>query len=643
MASSPPTLRRRLPQPESITKATRKLAVEPVETSAKSNRFHSPGGEASYVPFHTRNPVGQVEDSSGDSTWERAALLLTTPADSRASDQTPSILSAGTASQTTRMRQRRFAPQLIETTRRVRKSGDTVSEKASTDKTVLSPSDSVYLPRHVRLPQPSLPLNVSEHMPILDTHDSILSSSRFSSFRLSGHATRQSSFRVPHLDSIESQPDSEESNESTCPSLSTSPSDSFGEKDLYSHNSRIRESCDDRFSGYLLALAARAAEKQFRDQAMAAYPNENLHEPVDHFAIDRESDASEDEKGVGLLPRIALGDKRLYRRESTTGRNIAAVRRRRESLEQQRKRLEATQQPSSMWESKNKALESTTLACGKDKDVGQVQVPMNCDQGVTQLGIGLERMRSAASPPMLGQDLMFPLCRSPQQTRIDATQHPTSRLDGESQTRTHSGLWTPDDIHGPQTSTVGLWHGVCSASDQALLARSKVLPSGLMTPRYDQDDPFSKPVILSHDRPQSLLTSAAELEVIGIDDVLSAQQSIEEEFHDGFITQLYNYLSLGYPSLARKYDGELSKISKVPLDEIRQNDSQVNTKGFIQFEQPESRQCKESEARDTQCGRFKALRMYVKEWARQESGMISPDQEANGGWGVRARKGSWAF
>jgi hypothetical protein len=66
---------------------------------------------------------------------------------------------------------------------------------------------------------------------------------------------------------------------------------------------RTRESCDDRFSGYLLALAAKAAEKQLREQALAAFPNESMHEIVEHF-YDREVEGASDEdsiEGIGLL------------------------------------------------------------------------------------------------------------------------------------------------------------------------------------------------------------------------------------------------------------------------------------------------------------------------------------------------------
>ena len=641
MPASPPPPLRRLPQPESVPKPIRRFAVEPVATSTKSNRPHTSRLEAANTQFPIRRFVPQVEEFSVKSTRKGAVLRSAQSASPAAAQRTISTSSIATASQITREKTTRFVPQLIETTRRSRKSGDTSPALLSTDKTDLSPGDSVYLPRHLRLAQPSLPQNGSGTIPVLGTLDAPLSTSRFSSSNLSRNTPRQPSFRVPHLDPIRSQPESEESNESTCPSLSTSTSVSPGEKELYKHASRIRESCDDRFSGYLLALAARAAEKQLRDQAMAAYPNENLHEPVDHFAIDRESDTSEDETGLGMLPQDTKKDKNMFRRESAAGWDINEMRRHRELLEQQNQRQEVTEQPRLKRRSKNEVSEDTTVIAEKDKDTDQVSGPTARDHGITQRGIGLERMRSAASPPMLGQDLTFPLCRSPQQTRIDATQHPISRVQGETRSRQYSGLWTPDEARSRQSSAGGLWHGVCAASDQALLFPAKILPTGLMTPRCEQDDPFFKLDIRANNQSTPFPTQTAEFENMEIDDVLSAQRSIEEEFHDGFVTQIYNYLSLGYPSLAQKYDNELSKISKVSLEEIRQNDLQANTKGFIGA--PEGSGCDEHEVREGQCGRWKALRLYIQEWARQQSGMMAPNQGANSGWGVWARKGSWAI
>jgi hypothetical protein len=80
---------------------------------------------------------------------------------------------------------------------------------------------------------------------------------------------------------------------------------------------RTRESCDDRFSGYLLALAAKAAEKQLQEQALAAFPNESLHEVVEHF-YDREVELGSDDgevEGIGMLLNDELPT--VIRRKST--------------------------------------------------------------------------------------------------------------------------------------------------------------------------------------------------------------------------------------------------------------------------------------------------------------------------------------
>ncbi|KAJ9652312.1 hypothetical protein H2201_009228, partial [Coniosporium apollinis] len=63
----------------------------------------------------------------------------------------------------------------------------------------------------------------------------------------------------------------------------------------------------------------------------------------------------------------------------------------------------------------------------------------------------------------------------------------------------------------------------------------------------------------------------------------STVSTIDEEFDDGFITQVYNYLSLGYPSLARKFDEELSRISGTSITELRQDDALANARGYIRF------------------------------------------------------------
>ena len=531
----------------------------------------------------------------------------------------------------------RFAPQLIETARRSRKSGDTVPALLPTDKTDLSPGDKLHLPRHLRLTRPSLLPSAPVNTPVTSSEGvPRASESRFSSTTLSRKAPRRRSFQVPDLAPIQSQPDSEESNDSNCPSLSTSPSATSDHTELYKHASRLRESCDDRFSGYLLALAARAAEKQLKEQAMAAYPNENAHEPVDHFAIDRDSDASDEEEGIGLLPPDSDGEGGAARQDSAVGWDMSEMRRQQGKLEEQQRQYKVTEQMGQR-QSKSPPQDAAMVPEGhpQTSDIGGT--PRHHDGRPKALE--LQQMRSAASPPMLGQDLRFPKFQSPQQTRFEADQYPSSHKSSVCETNhDHNGLWTPTDSQSRRGSAGGLWHGFCAAPGSGSSHVSKLLQTGLMTPQVERDDPFAKLSLEEKDRsslPAGILSQS------GLDRVFSLERTIEAEFHDGFVTQIYNYLSLGYPSLARKFDDELSKISKVPLDDLRRDDERKNTKGYVGA--PEGSGSNVADVQNGQCGRWKALRLYIHEWAKQQPSMVERDAGANNDWGVRARRGSWAI
>lgn len=531
---------------------------------------------------------------------------------------------------------RRFAPQLIETSRRSRKRGDVGPALLPTDKTDLSPGDKLHLPRHLRRPRPSDLLDASGGAQA--SIDTLLNpQSRFSSSSLSRKVSRHTSYKVPHLASIRSPAESEESNESDCPSLSTSPSAASEAPELYKHASRVRESCDDRFSGYLLELAARAAEKQLRTQAMAAYPNEKFHEHVDHFAVGRDSESSDGEAGVGMLPRDPAAENPLLRRDSAAGWEINEMRRHKETLEHQRKRQELIDS-ASRWKTPETGSLHSVSTTPRGPEAGG-----DGFRGFPRIA-GHERevlgMRSAASPPMLGGDLKFPMCPSPKATKFDVTQHPSSKHESGIRSQQHSGLWTPGGGASRQGSGGGLWHGVCTTSENEEQTKRQLLQTGLMTPYPEHEEPSTYlSTRNTHQLPASPPESG-EFVIAAIDDVLCVEETIEAEFHDDFVTQVYNYLSLGYPTLARKYDEELSKISKVAIEEIRRNDHRANTKGYLGT--PEG-SCDDGGVREDRYGRWEALKLYIKEWARQQPGMVSRDEGADSKWGVRARRGSWAI
>lgn len=102
--------------------------------------------------------------------------------------------------------------------------------------------------------------------------------------------------------------------------------------------------------------------------------------------------------------------------------------------------------------------------------------------------------------------------------------------------------------------------------------------------------------------------------------IIPSQEELETEFPDTFVTQVYNYLSLGYPVLARQYDEELARITAVEMETLRRDDpdpaAQSDTEyegGFVGLP--------EGGAGEVKGERWKALRLYVWEWGRQQSGI----------------------
>jgi hypothetical protein len=124
-----------------------------------------------------------------------------------------------------------------------------------------------------------------------------------------------------------------------------------------------------------------------------------------------------------------------------------------------------------------------------------------------------------------------------------------------------------------------------------------------------------------------------------IDEKLAAQAAIEEDFSDDFVTQVYNYLSLGYPSIARLFDGELARISKFSVVELRQDDHLQTNRGYIRLGADGN--LADAAITEETCMRWRALRVYVREWAKQQPKMIA--DTTVGGPGIAVRKGSWAL
>jgi hypothetical protein len=112
------------------------------------------------------------------------------------------------------------------------------------------------------------------------------------------------------------------------------------------------------------------------------------------------------------------------------------------------------------------------------------------------------------------------------------------------------------------------------------------------------------------------------------------QAGTEETLDDTLVTQVYNYLSLGYPAVACDYDEELSKISMIPMQELRKDDSLPTSRGYIRLNDDEVF----DGVTEEMCARWKALKLYIHEWGRQRPGMLKMPET-----GAPPRKGSWGM
>ncbi|KAG6324180.1 hypothetical protein E4U22_003353 [Claviceps purpurea] len=276
--------------------------------------------------------------------------------------------------------------------------------------------------------------------------------------------------------------------------------------------------------------------------------------------------------------------------------------------------------------------------------------------------------RPTVSPPMLGKDLTFRLCPSPKQTKLE-TDHPFFRNE--------STKHDQRDVTGQG----GLWQGYCFRSESNagcyVVPSSAQGPNMLVTP-YPPGSPRDhltggqKSQSITEE-PKSMLSSSSSssashppesstttnphatvaprtshpkpssgLHLLhGLDDRLRREKAqlerdekIASEFGDDFVTQVYNYLSLGYPAMAHSFDEELSKISRVSVEDLCQDDAKQMAKGHI-FEMN-----LQETPEEERCPRWKALRIYIGEWARQHPNLDNLDGVA---WGVRERRGSWAI
>jgi hypothetical protein len=609
--TDPTPARKFAPQPvETTTRSSRRFAPEPVETTQRSRR--APSDEEKQ---DTAAPANKkwIPEPVETTTVKRRGKRPIIEEEAEEEDDVESECSPNLRSSSQNASgSKRYSPELLETARGSYKRGQPTQPLPS--------------------PPPHLvtgPTQAASH----GHSTSDLQESKFSAAALAKrqHQDRPRSYIAPHLSIVESDSSEEDSE---LPSLSASPSASSDDT-LDKLPSRVSQQNDKHPD--IRKLSVGSQEKLLREQAMAAYINEKPHEPVDHYAIDLEDEGSPVRRGT-LSGNNGI-DARTFRRDSAVDLDwhLGEMRKHHSQLEALKKNLKDNTAGASRFS-------AAALASRKARGVKK-------RDGTRQQGIGLAEMRNAASPPMLGDDLVFPMSVSPKHTRLTPDQVPVPRKTCDVQEEVVVGetkLWCTN-IGVSHHAGEGLWMGMCQKGDEEPRSPPTPLRSGIQTPALEVEDPMgartpgkSKP----HGRfghgmgylPLTPPRSTQDIFAQSLDKRLTAEQEIEKEFHSGVITQLYNYLSLGYPSLAHKFDAELSKISRIPVEELRRDDDLADAKGYVGA--PEGQGLDIDGACEGKCARWTALKLYVHEWARQTPAMANKERED---WGVRARRGSWAI
>jgi hypothetical protein len=626
---------------ETTPKPRRRFAPEPVESSTRSSKDKKKDEDSS-TAAPRRKFTPQPIETTTSSSRRRQASLDDICEEGQATDQST------TSSRASSFGHRKFSPELIDTA------------KGSYRRVHLPSPDSSQppTPSRVEPPAPSKEDDEEDHEE--DFYQDEPEESRFSAAALArknSEPARQHSFVVPDLPAI----DSTTEDETDPPSLADTSS-SYASISA----SKPRLATKDSYTEYVLRMAAETmTEQELKEQAMAAYINERPHEPVDHFAV------SHDDEEDGPLPvPVFHGEKGVppsfFRRSSAAELQLEmdSMRKHHEQFEAAKRDYEHDTAGQSRFSAAALATRHAMEAKGLKKTK-----KAKADEDWSELA----RMRAAASPPMLGGDIKFPFTISPKMTRCDPDQVPRARC-AESSEETDEG--NPDLWHSPpkieNNNPDGLWMGMCQAGLWQPKSPQPGLRSGIhtpapTTPTTEKNNPFDLGAnnkvnkTPGHRTPGRRLRPAVDSSHLSISPPLSQdgsdsftnsidaklrlEKQIEEEFPNSVITQIYNYLSLGYPSLAHTFDEELSKISRIPVEELRKDDNNVDAKGYVGA--PEGEGWHEAEVVG-KCKRWEALRLYVYEWGRQSPGFADERRRANFGvgvqedWGARVRKGSWA-
>ncbi|KAL4744812.1 hypothetical protein BDW72DRAFT_74474 [Aspergillus terricola var. indicus] len=452
----------------------------------------------------------------------------------------------------------------------------------------------------------------------IETDHDAVQESRFSySSLLRRRETRRHSFRVPDLPAIPSS-GSEESNESNSPQM-FSPTFATAREILSDDSAHSRNVREMSFIEYILPFPRHPSETQLKEQALAAFPNEQVYQQVDHFAIDRDEEEPVNEDIINI--RGSELEFRTRRRASSADlpSELEYLRRHKEEAGMNRRHYLTTRG----------ARFSTRAVHQSSRKTDKLA---NYDDG-WEPNSPLARLRQAASPPMLGGDLVFPQSLTPKTTICEHPNSVTSQ--GHHDLSLVSGLWNASPRSSVQYDIGGLWNGTCKL-DRHPTHGVETLSTGVVTPQKDviiDDtgilDASFKAGDLPHRNPQNAVQSPRN--------EFNDSECTDQEFNDGFVTQIYDYLSLGYPSIARYFDYELSRVSGVSVAELRADDLNMDANGHVGVHDITKRG-----VANRICMRWTALKLYIHEWARQHPRMLEAGHYHEA-WGVSERKGSWAL
>ncbi|KAL4943942.1 hypothetical protein BDV06DRAFT_122653 [Aspergillus oleicola] len=595
----------------------RRFLPEPIETTSRSSKQHQTNqvakrdvhqAHASRLSELEPSPPPERETPGSSHTpqpWQTDRQHGTARDDDATGPLPPDMMhtqSTGTARNmgaTQQHNSRRFAPQLMETASHSFRPG---AEPVNQDSQAW--------------PQTQMVGNAVETSESFEVSPEIMQESRFSySSLLRRQETRRHSFRVPDLPAIPSS--GSEDSEPITSRPSGSPSAAGSDSHLIDRQTSKGDQ-ETSILEYILPFPLHPSENQLKERALEAFPNEQVYQPVDHFAIDKEDEDHPYGEGSNVRTRP---ESWINRRTSSADlpSELEYLRRYKEEAGMNRRHYLTT---------KGGRFSHTARRASRNADK-----VVNRDEGWDSAP-PFTQLTPATSPPMLGGDLVFPQSLTPEATICEG-----SRAAGfdqsESTFSSLAGLWRGSPRFSAHNDRGGLWKGTCKP-DRHSLHRSEALVSGLIPPRHDvEEDPrtYSGEPLQNGDpcRQSAHLTVPSSMEDLGHGGYT------DQELSDDFVTQIYDYLSLGYPSVARYYDYELSKVSGLPVAALRADDLNTDAKGHVGVQD-----ITERGAVNKVCMRWTALRLYIEEWVRYHPQMLEADCYHEG-WGVRERKGSWAF